>query len=88
MRPIPTHVLTFRGLCVFLLVTTVSPAKADEPIEVPFGADSREPNERRIPLDGVIHVAMQWLDVCGGGDSVHRYHYCNNLIRASRTAYS
>jgi len=30
-------VLTYRGLCVCLLVTTVSCAKTAEPIEMPFG---------------------------------------------------
>jgi len=29
-----------RGLCVRVLVTTVNPAKTDEPIEMPFGAVS------------------------------------------------
>ena len=32
-------------LCVFLLITFVSPAKTAEPIEIPFGVDSRGPKE-------------------------------------------
>jgi len=37
MRPIVTHVAWFVCLSVCLLVTSVSRAKTDEPIEKPFG---------------------------------------------------
>jgi len=55
MRAIPTHVLTFRGLCFCVLVIAIT----DEPIEMPLGggADSRRPKKLRMPIRLVFTVA-------------------------------
>ena len=55
MRPTATYVAWSVCLCVCLLVTTASPAKTVEPIEVPFrmwtlGAQNMYQVEARIPL--------------------------------------
>ena len=69
-------------LCVCVLVTTVSPAKPDEPIEMSFGeADSRRLKE---PMGVQINATwrIQWIDVCGNGDAVCRWHYFSDLFIA------
>ena len=46
MRSIATDAVAWSVcVCVFLLVTFVSPAKATEPIEIPFWGDLRGPKE-------------------------------------------
>jgi len=48
MRAIPTHVLTFRGLCFCVLVIAITA----EPIEMPLGGQTRVgPRNHACPLD-------------------------------------
>ena len=49
--------LTFSGLHVCLLDTSVSPAKTDKPIESPLGADSRGRKEKALDGD---HGGTTW----------------------------
>ena len=81
IRPVPTHVLMFHGLCVCLLVITVSPAEVDEPMEMPFGGQTHVGSKNSV-FDGV-HIDTAWqirrIDVCISGDAAGRYRYCSSL---------
>ena len=63
--------VVFVSVCV--LVTLVSPAKTDEPVEISACLTLKEP-----------YIGATWWirynDLCGGGDSGCRYHYCSNLF--------
>lgn len=60
IRPIPTHVFdtrdvdvsVFLSVCVAVLVTTISPAKTAELIEIEFGGGTCVGQRNRV-LDGV-----------------------------------
>jgi len=48
LAPFPSHsaqcgllLQIYRGLCVYLLITTVSPTEMVEPVEMPFGVWTR-----------------------------------------------
>jgi len=42
------HGVYVHGLCLYVLIMTMSPAKTAEPIEVPFGGNSYRPKESYI----------------------------------------
>jgi len=79
MWPIATRVAWSVCLSVCLFVTSVSPAKTDEPIEVPFTMWTRG-GPRNYVLYGVTHWrhlanTTEW-SVCGGDAS----NYFNHLL--------
>jgi len=72
MRPIVTDreaCMVCRSVClpVCLQVTVVSPAKTDEPIEMPFGLWSRVGPIRVGPIKGTVLHEVQ-IAPCEGGN--------------------
>jgi len=62
--------MKFRDLCVGHDCVL---CKKAEPIEMPFGADSRGPKEPCIAWGAGVHIGatwrIRWIDLCGGGDA-------------------
>jgi len=81
MQTNPTHVLTFRGLCVCVLITAVSPAKngkTDQRAVSEKGGHTRRPKERCISCGRTLASPGQydWSIY----EAACRYRYSSNLL--------
>jgi len=74
MRPIITDAAWSIGVSVCLLVTTVSCAKADKPIEMPLGTRTRVGTRNDVLGGGGVRIAPEG-DVIWGGPSMKYTEY-------------